>query len=202
MHLCCKNLDLHLNNEGKTQGWLKQKMVCKTIKMHYFLKWPKKLRPQLFWCKSNGEMVFTCCYGPMAKLQRINFMAQTREIEKRRETRRTAVCPECLPRNSLIGPAHKASWHMRPPKGHCCYAKLCYVCPFKLPVFQQVLDRNLAKSLKNHKRQKIRQSLFTIIEGVQISIQFDEFSINISKFQFCELLKKIPTKTCWDILYC
>ena len=69
-------------------------------------------------------------------------------------------------------------------------------------VFQQVLDMNLAKSLKNHKRQKNRQSLFTIIEGVQISIQFDEFSINISKFQFCELLKKIPTKTCWDILYC
>ena len=63
-------------------------------------------------------------------------------------------------------------------------------------VFQQVLDMNLAKVFQNHKRQKIRQSLFTIIEGVQISIQFDEFSINISKFQFCELLKKIPIKTC------
>ena len=159
MHLCCKNLDLHLNNEGKTQGWLKQKMVCKTIKMHYFLKWPKQLRPQLFWCKSNGEMVFTCCYGPMAKLQRINFMAQTREIEKRRETRRTAVCPECLPRNSLIGPAHKASWHMRPPKGHCCHAKLCYVCPIKPPgiptSFGQEFSKKVLKITKDKKIVKV-----------------------------------------------
>ena len=104
-------------------------------------------------------------------------MAQTREIEKRRETRRSAVCLECLPRNSLIGPAHKASWHMRPPKGHVAMLSLVHVSFYlSLISFGQKFCR---KMLHKRRKKKSEKFLYFLILGKLIG----EFLMKSSKFK-------------------